>query len=955
MPIEALPASTSRIIGSTLVLNDAKSVVKELIDNALDARATTINVEISQNTLDLIQVKDNGIGIGVQDRQLLCKRGCTSKIRSLQDLSRLGGSFLGFRGEALASIAELSKTVTVTTRVDGEIVGSSLTFGSSEMLSSSSASHPVGTTFRVQGFLHNIPVRKQTALKSTTKTLQAIKTLLHSFAFARPNVRFSLKVLKAKNDKCNWTYAPSPKDSLVEVASKIVGQDIASACDCHQMCSDDIEGLEKSWSIETLIASPSAGNIPSIVPMPMLSSLDLSKIRNATQYVSVDGRSMTPDRGTIKELVKLYRQKLQASHESSGNTSISRPFLCLKIKCPPESYDVNVEPAKDEVLFFYPAVLRSMLEKLFEGVYPIHEGHETDCQPSTEASQGQTLSTGLDHSASQNGKHSIVEPQEYHHDDARSSAPEDDDLLSNIAISNPFTIAAMTSRVLPKKMNITGTQLNTPFAATPRSQDNDECYETAASATRSHRTPLGQNIHLPSPISSSDDGSPHQNPGPPLRRRTAVAIKQRTGPATESNEPVIAENSLLKTWLTPQTQQRRPVNLEDHTTESPSRSDGLRSLERLPVSEMNDLFPTAINSTSALKWGPGSRPFRPPLKSSSKGQKSALIVPALSSTSQDEFGPLPSSMAPAVADDTLRPRPTFRRLSNEMSPQRPAESQRLFYETSSTVELPTNTELEEILDFEYRKKAAIAQHRRQVAKFPSRSINDVLKSRMGGNKSSQAVDLSTSVKTSSGRSEYSIIEEDAFAARFGDTDQTPPSIDKFSSHQSRFPAVAKELSRSHPNLTQVSLVDSPPPVQGRVISPHNFPDIPARSFREDDPRAYYIRQQKRGSPSKLYRTKSAKLPLETIPADMMTIYLRQSVDAFRRPQTSRTLVQCLSKYDQYIIDGQITYADLVEASLPMGWQDTVRELVQQNHGDPDSHDLGMMIDEVEISIPTHAC
>lgn len=134
MPIEALPASTSRVIGSTLVLSDAKSVVKELIDNALDARATTINIDISQNTLDVIQVKDNGTGIGVQDRQLLCKRGCTSKIRSLEDLGRLGGSFLGFRGEALASIAELSRAAIITTRVDGEIVGSSLTFGPSGML-----------------------------------------------------------------------------------------------------------------------------------------------------------------------------------------------------------------------------------------------------------------------------------------------------------------------------------------------------------------------------------------------------------------------------------------------------------------------------------------------------------------------------------------------------------------------------------------------------------------------------------------------------------------------------------------------------------------------------------------------------------------------------------------------------------------------------------------------------
>ena len=134
MPIEALPKSTTRALGSSLVLNDAKSVVKELVDNALDARASAISVEISADTLDVIQVKDNGTGIAIQDRQLVCKRGCTSKIRSLDDLSRLGGSFLGFRGEALASIADLSQLVTVTTRVDGEVVGTAIKYDGSGML-----------------------------------------------------------------------------------------------------------------------------------------------------------------------------------------------------------------------------------------------------------------------------------------------------------------------------------------------------------------------------------------------------------------------------------------------------------------------------------------------------------------------------------------------------------------------------------------------------------------------------------------------------------------------------------------------------------------------------------------------------------------------------------------------------------------------------------------------------
>lgn len=135
MPIAALSENTARAICSSLVLNDSTSVIKELIDNALDSHATNIVIEASANTLDIIQVKDNGTGIGIEDRQLLCKRGFTSKIRTLEDLEQLGGTFLGFRGEALASVAELSDSITFTTRVDGETVATQLKFDSKGRLS----------------------------------------------------------------------------------------------------------------------------------------------------------------------------------------------------------------------------------------------------------------------------------------------------------------------------------------------------------------------------------------------------------------------------------------------------------------------------------------------------------------------------------------------------------------------------------------------------------------------------------------------------------------------------------------------------------------------------------------------------------------------------------------------------------------------------------------------------
>ena len=135
MPITALPSSTVHAIGSASVISDPCSIVKELIDNAIDASAASIGVEISQNTLGLIQVKDNGHGIPSADHAFVCRRTFTSKIQTLEDLRMVGGKSLGFRGQALASAAEISGGVNILTRVESELVGSSMKYGRNGELS----------------------------------------------------------------------------------------------------------------------------------------------------------------------------------------------------------------------------------------------------------------------------------------------------------------------------------------------------------------------------------------------------------------------------------------------------------------------------------------------------------------------------------------------------------------------------------------------------------------------------------------------------------------------------------------------------------------------------------------------------------------------------------------------------------------------------------------------------
>jgi DNA mismatch repair protein MutL len=127
--IKALPPSTVQLIGSSQVLLDASSVIKELVENALDAHATSIAIEVSANTFDSLQVRDNGHGIAPEERALVCKRHTTSKISQLSDLRELGGRSFGFRGEALHSLVEMCGELSVTTRTEGERVAVKLDIG----------------------------------------------------------------------------------------------------------------------------------------------------------------------------------------------------------------------------------------------------------------------------------------------------------------------------------------------------------------------------------------------------------------------------------------------------------------------------------------------------------------------------------------------------------------------------------------------------------------------------------------------------------------------------------------------------------------------------------------------------------------------------------------------------------------------------------------------------------
>lgn len=346
MGIQALPQTTVRALGASLVLADPAALVKELVDNALDANATNIAIEIHSNTLDVIQVRDNGHGVPPEDRPLVARRYCTSKINHDKDLRDIGGSSLGFRGEALASAAELSGTFRVSTRIEGEQTATVMKINQQgEVVSQEKSSLPTGTTIRITDFIKANPVRRQIVLKDAENCVKTIKKKLQTYALARSDVRLALRILRTKNTNGGWVYAPKPNGNAKDAAYKVVGAACASQC---------------TWS--TL--EDAGYTLHSLLPRV---DADPSKISSIGAFISVDCRPVSSARGTFKQICKAFREALKRANSRFEN--VRDPFIYLELSCPKSSYDANIEPAKDDVLFEDSDKVMDAVTKLLATIY----------------------------------------------------------------------------------------------------------------------------------------------------------------------------------------------------------------------------------------------------------------------------------------------------------------------------------------------------------------------------------------------------------------------------------------------------------------------------------------------------------------------------------------------------------------------------------------------------------
>ena len=306
--IRVLPDHVSNQIAAGEVVERPASVAKELVENSIDAGATRITIEIEGGGRRLLKVSDDGEGMVRDDAVLAFERHATSKIRGTDDLASI--ATLGFRGEALASIASVAK-VELTTQTGDAAAGTRVTIDGGKMRDVKDAAHPRGTTLVIRDLFFNVPARRKFLRSEATETFHLTNLVTH-YALAHPEIAFTFI-----NNGREVLHASAATD-LKERAYQVFGQDF-------------LDNL-----LEVDGGHPQVAQVSGYVSAPR----DRRTSRDS-QYLFVN-RRFVRDRLIGRALSEGYRSVLPHG---------VYPAALLFIETPLEEVDVNVHPAKTEVRF----------------------------------------------------------------------------------------------------------------------------------------------------------------------------------------------------------------------------------------------------------------------------------------------------------------------------------------------------------------------------------------------------------------------------------------------------------------------------------------------------------------------------------------------------------------------------------------------------------------------------
>jgi DNA mismatch repair protein MutL len=339
--IRVLTDQVANQIAAGEVVDRPASVVKELLENALDAGATRIRIEVEGGGRKLIRIVDNGCGMVRDDALLAFERHATSKLRTSDDL--LAIATLGFRGEALPSIASIAR-VDLETRAAEEAAGTRIEIVGGRMHRVEDAGLPPGTTIAVRDLFFNTPARRK-FLKSETTELSHVTALVTHYALAHPDKHFELH--SATHALLQAPPVAQPADRIFQIFGRETLDHllpVAAEVDLERV------GLPAPppWKQDEDYVPPVPGHLRL---SGFTSKPELEKLNRNSIYSFVN-RRLVRDRLLLHAVSEAYRNILPPT---------SFPVVLLFLELPPEEVDVNVHPAKTEVRFRQPSFVHDFV------------------------------------------------------------------------------------------------------------------------------------------------------------------------------------------------------------------------------------------------------------------------------------------------------------------------------------------------------------------------------------------------------------------------------------------------------------------------------------------------------------------------------------------------------------------------------------------------------------------
>ena len=325
MPIRVLSPQVATKIAAGEVVERPASVAKELVENAIDAGATDIQVDVTRGGRRLIRVSDNGCAIPPEQAELAFARHATSKISSEDDLQHI--TTLGFRGEALASIAIVSQ-VTMLTRIESETMGVLLRLKAGEVTHSEKHGGRPGTIVTVENLFYNTPARLKFLRSELTETKHIVK-LLNAYAMAYPELRFRLIV------DGRLTLQTSGNGKLHDVLIQVFGLETA-----QQMLQIHPDGHSPAAS-PTEDEASSSSPASKVRVWGYVGAPSLHRATRDRQFFLVNGRWIK-DRSLSYAIREAYRTLVPTGRH---------PVSVIHIALDPTEVDINVHPTKRELRF----------------------------------------------------------------------------------------------------------------------------------------------------------------------------------------------------------------------------------------------------------------------------------------------------------------------------------------------------------------------------------------------------------------------------------------------------------------------------------------------------------------------------------------------------------------------------------------------------------------------------